>query len=284
MKVADGIVQSAVGNFHWNQVSVILEQLICIVGLGHHHLQNIRNHFHYRYAYPKPKFWSTLISFIRESRVPTSWRTTEPLFVAARIRRNRATFATVKSFNLWRRWWWCCWNWISSPFDGLEYQTILLWFQKSKTRNDSLYFQRYFRFFIGHFTGHYVNSITDKKLQRLLSSLLEKVSWFHGSKPFGCGRKYQNIKLADSCTESDSCDVIVGLYIFNPTIQDAGYYKMSIAELGLESSLHLLEVETGKNLSYRNFRAIFRFKISFSVTLTVIKFFDFRRDRIHQKR
>ena len=112
--------------------------------------------------------------------------------------------------------------------------------------------------FIGHFTGNYVNSITDKKLQRLLSSLLEKVSWFHGSKPFGCGRKYQNIKLADSCAESDSCDVIVGLYIFNPTIQDAGYYKMSIAELGLESSLHLLEVETGKNLSYRNCRAIFR--------------------------
>ena len=92
-----------------------------------------------------------------------------------------------------------------------------------------------------------MKSVTDKKLQRLLSSLLDKVSWFHGSKSFGCGRKYQNIKLADSCTESDSCDVIVGLYIFNPTLQDAGYYKMSIAELGLESSLHKLEVDNGKN-------------------------------------
>lgn len=90
------------------------------------------------------------------------------------------------------------------------------------------------------------NPKQDKKLQRLLSSLLEKVSWFHGSKPFGCGRKYQNIKLADSCAESDSCDVIVGLYIFNPTLEDAGYYKMSIAELGLESSLHKLEVDNGE--------------------------------------
>ena len=119
VKVADGIVQSAVGNFHWNQVSVILEPLICIVELGHHHLQNIRNHFHYRYAYPKPKFWSTLILSSgspgsgplvhrRRLTVNQSYSTTEPLFVAARIRRNRATFATVKSFNLWRRWWWCC--------------------------------------------------------------------------------------------------------------------------------------------------------------------------------
>ena len=99
----------------------------------------------------------------------------------------------------------------------------------------------------GLFIGHFVKSVTDKKLQRLLSSLLDKVSWFHGSKSFGCGRKYQNIKLADSCTESDSCDVIIGLYIFNPTLQDAGYYKMSIAELGLESSLHKLEVDNGKN-------------------------------------
>ena len=91
-----------------------------------------------------------------------------------------------------------------------------------------------------------MKSVKDKRLQRLLSSLLDKVSWFHGSKPFGCGRKYQSIKLADSCAESDSCDVIVGLYLFNPTLQDAGYYKMSIAELGLESSLHKLEVDNGK--------------------------------------
>ena len=130
--------------------------------------------------------------------------------------------------------------------------------------------------FIGLFYGHYVNSITDKKLQRLLSSLLEKVSWFHGSKPFGCGRKYQNIKLADSCAESDSCDVIVGLYIFNPTIQDAGYYKMSIAELGLESSLHLLEVETGKNLSYQNFQNLSSKKSSSFAKLTDENFFNFR--------
>ena len=105
------------------------------------------------------------------------------------------------------------------------------------------------------FYRHFVQSVTDKKLQRLLSSLLDKVSWFHGSKSFGCGRKYQNIKLADSCTESDSCDVIVGLYIFNPTLQDAGYYKMSIVELGLESSLHKLEVDNGK-ISTRNFRDV----------------------------
>ena len=49
VKVVDGIVQSAVGNFHWNQVFVIQEQLICIVGLEQHLLQNIQNHFRYRY-------------------------------------------------------------------------------------------------------------------------------------------------------------------------------------------------------------------------------------------
>ena len=106
--------------------------------------------------------------------------------------------------------------------------------------------------------------------------MLDKVSWFHGSKSFGCGRKYQSIKLADSCTESDSCDVIVGLYIFNPTLQDAGYYKMSIAELGLESSLHKLEVDNGK---------IFETIVIFGRSSEFDDLTDnnFRWDRIHQK-
>ena len=137
------------------------------------------------------------------------------------------------------------------------------------------------------FYRHFVQSVTDKKLQRLLSSLLDKVSWFHGSKSFGCGRKYQNIKLADSCTESDSCDVIVGLYIFNPTLQDAGYYKMSIVELGLESSLHKLEVDNGK-ISTRNFRDVRIFEASEFSRIRRLGFDDltdknFRWNRIHQK-